>query len=70
MSQIITKFADDVGESKAKWAAAIEEEVVSFSKFMGNLQDPMARGELEDFEMALVRSYLIAKLTGKLDGGK
>lgn len=44
----------------------IEAEVEKFSDFMASLEDWRARGALNSPEKALLRTYLVQKLQGKI----
>jgi hypothetical protein len=46
----------------------IDAEVDRFSNYMATLADPMARGPLNRPERALVKTYIVQKLRGALDG--
>lgn len=54
-------------DSKEKRLAAIDDEVERFSKWMSKLDDPRARGALNNPERALLRTYLVQKMNGKLE---
>ena len=44
----------------------VEVEVEKFSSYMENLEDWRARGALNNPEKALLRTYLVQKLQGKI----
>ena len=44
----------------------IDAEVEKFSNFMAALEDPRARGALNNPEKALLRTFLVQKLRGKI----
>lgn len=54
------------GKSKEEILAALDEEVLRFSHYMANLEDPRARGALNNPEKALVKTYLVSKIREKL----
>lgn len=45
-----------------------DQEIDDFSKFMSTIGDWRAVGPLNSPERALIKTYLIQKLTGKIDG--
>ncbi len=46
---------------------ALDREVERYSKWISNLSDSRVSGPLNNPERALIKTYLIQKLTGKLD---
>jgi hypothetical protein len=56
------------GASKDEILKLLDQEVERFSTFMANLEDFRARGALNNPEKALIKTYLVQKLNGKLDG--
>jgi hypothetical protein len=52
--------------SKEEMLAEVNQEVEKFSEWMANLDNSLARGALNNPEKALVRTYLIQKLQGKI----
>lgn len=53
--------------SKEKRLAAIDDEVERFSKWLERLPDSRASGALSKPERALIKTYLVQKLAGKID---
>lgn len=47
--------------------AALDKEVERFSQWMATLADERARGALNNPEKALIKTYLVQKLSGKID---
>lgn len=54
------------GKTKEEISALLDEEVERFSVWMENLSDWRAKGALSKPEKALVKTYLVQKLTGKI----
>jgi hypothetical protein len=56
-------------ESKDKAAQneALDREVERYSKWLEVLPDERARGKLSNPEKALIKTYLVQKLSGKID---
>ncbi len=54
-------------DDRSKRGAALDDEVERFSKWMAKLEDPRARGALNNPERALLKTYLIQKLNGRLE---
>ena len=54
------------GKTKEEVSALLDEEVEKFSVWMENLSDWRAKGALSKPEKALVKTYLVQKLTGKI----
>lgn len=66
---VVVKFADEhAGKTREQLEPLLDAEVERFSAFMAALPDWKARGELRKDEKALIKSYLVARVTGKLDG--
>lgn len=53
-------------KSKEEQLALLDDEITRFSTFMANLPDSRARGALSNPEKALLKSYLVAKIRGRL----
>lgn len=56
------------GKAKEEVLVLIDAEVERFSTWMAVLPDSRARGALSNPEKALIKTYLVQKLTGKIDG--
>lgn len=68
MPDIILSLPDEHrGKTKEALLPVLEAEVERFSKWMAELDDPRAKGALSNPERALIKTYLVQKLTGKLD---
>lgn len=68
MKDVIAGFeTSHVGKTKEEQSVVLDQEVDRFSKYMENLSDWKAKGPLSPPERALLKSYLVAKLLGKLD---
>lgn len=63
------KLSVDGASTKEEVVSAIEEEIKKFSAFMGNINDPMAKGPLAQWEETILRTYLIHKFRGRIEGG-
>lgn len=69
MKDVVAGFeSHHLGKSKEQLSKVLDAEVQRFSRYMESIADPNAKGPLSNPEAALVKSYLVAKLTGKLDG--
>lgn len=69
VSTISVKWADPTAVdsmSKDQQVALIEREVEGFSAYMSGISDPRAAGPLTKPERALVTTFLVAKLRGKI----
>jgi len=67
MSEINISFSGDLAaQGREPQESAIDREVDTFSAFMANLGDWRSAGPLNAAERALIKSYLVARLTGKL----
>lgn len=53
---------------KEKLSAIFEKEIDDFSKYMSTIGDWKSVGELSLSERALIKTYLVQKYTGKVDG--
>lgn len=53
-------------KSKEELLGEVNIEVNRFSEFMASLEDWRARGALNNPEQALLRTYLVQKLQGKI----
>ena len=53
-------------KTKEELLAELDQEVEKFSIFMGNLEDWRVRGALNNPEKALLKTYLVNKIQGKL----
>lgn len=66
---VILKLADGIAsKSKEEQSKVLDEEVERFSQWLSNLPDKMVSGALNDPERALIKTYLVQKLRGALDG--
>ena len=63
----LTLKTELAGKTKEELLVIIDQEVDRFSKWMATLADERARGALNNPERALIKTYLVQKLTGKLD---
>jgi len=69
MSLKLTLSDATLPESAAQADKVVEAELALFEKYMcsGDVQEPM-RGPLMRVERAILKTYLMAKLNGRLDG--
>jgi len=68
MTDVTLKLAEEhSSKSKEEQLLLLDKEVDRFSKWMAELPDVRARGALSNPERALIKTYLVQKLTGKLD---
>jgi hypothetical protein len=71
LKRVLAGFANEhANKPKEELLKLLDEEVETFSSYMETLSDWRANGALSAPEKALVKSYLVAKLTNKLDGDK
>lgn len=71
MKDVIVRFADEhSAKTKAELSALLDQELDDFSKYMATIGDWRVVGPLNLSEKALIKTYLVQKLTGKIDGGK
>ena len=69
MPDIILKFSEELeSKSKEEKIDLFEKEVDRFSLWISNLQDQRVNGPLSKSERALVKTYLVQKYLGKIDG--
>lgn len=67
MREIEVSFSGELAtQGREPQESAIDREVESFSAFMSNLGDWRSAGPLNAAERALIKSYLVARLTGKM----
>lgn len=65
---VILKWADNLdAKSQQEQSEALDREVERFSQWLVKLPDNKASGALNNPERALIKTYLVQKLTGKLD---
>lgn len=64
MVSVIVENADK--KTKEETLEVVNQEVERFSNFMAALEDWRARGALNSPEKALLRTYLIQKIQGKI----
>jgi hypothetical protein len=57
------------GKTKEELSTVFDQEVERFSQYMSNMGDWRSAGPLSKFERALIKTYLIQKFSGKIDGG-
>lgn len=55
--------------SKEEQSKVLDEEVEAYSQWLAALPDSRAAGAMNSAEKALIKTYLIQKLTGKLGEG-
>lgn len=71
MKDIIVRFSDEhAAKGKEELSALLDVEVEDFSKFMSTIGDWKSVGPLAPSERALIKTYLVQKVTGKIDGGR
>lgn len=71
MKDIHVQFSEEhSGKKKEELLALLDREIDDFSNFMSTLGDWKSVGPLSPPERALIKTYLVHKVTGKLDGGK
>ena len=67
MADVIVGLAQEHStKSQGEVLSLLDEEVARFSSFMAQLGDSRAQGPLNNPEKALVKTYLVAKLRGKI----
>lgn len=70
MKDVVVRFTDEhAGKSKEELSTLLDREVEDFSKFMSTIGDWKSVGPLSPPERALIKTYLVQKLTGKIEGG-
>lgn len=57
-------------KTKEEISLLLDQEIDTFSNFMANIGDWKSVGALSNAERALIKTYLVQKLTGKLEGSK
>lgn len=68
MPDVILSLPDEHrGKQKEQLLEVLDREVERFSNWMAALDDPRAKGALSNPERALIKTYLVQKLTGKID---
>ena len=67
MDVILTWSKDLESQSKDSQSAALDREVERFSQWLSELPDSRVSGALNNAEKALLKTYLVQKLSGKLD---
>jgi hypothetical protein len=68
MKDVIVRFADEhQGKSKEELSAILDREIEKFSQYMSTIGDWKAVGPLSAPERALIKTYLVQKVTGKID---
>jgi hypothetical protein len=69
VKRVNAQFSEELSKApKEEQSKALDAEVERFSQFMENeVPDIIARGPLMTPEKALLKTYLVQKLTGKLD---
>ena len=58
----------DLEIPREKISSLLDQEIEDFSNFMATIGDWRAVGPLSPPERALIKTYLVQKLTGKIDG--
>lgn len=66
----LTLSTEHAGKTKEEISLLLDQEVENFSNYMANIGDWKSVGALSNAERALVKTYLVQKLTGKLEGSK
>lgn len=70
MKDVVVRFTDEhSGKSKEELSVLLDQEVEDFSKFMATIGDWKSVGPLSPPERALIKTYLVQKITGKIEGG-
>lgn len=54
------------GKTKDEILKAVDEDIEVFSNFMANLPDWRAQGALSNSEKALIRTFVVHKLKGRI----
>ena len=71
MKDLIVRFSDEHSNDDRKvLSKLLDQEIEDFSVFMSTLGDWKSVGPLNEMEKMLLKTYLVHKLTGKIDGGK
>lgn len=69
MADVILKLGDEhAGKTKEEILNLFEQEVDRFSAFMASLGDSRVSGHLIKQERHLLKTYLVQKFTGKIEG--
>lgn len=67
MKDIVIKFTEEQDKkSKAEVSAVIDQEIEDFSQYMASIGNPLESGPLHPAERMLLKTYLVAKYTGKV----
>lgn len=70
MKELTLQLPQDYqGKPKEELLALLDQEVEDFSKYMSTIGDWRSVGPLNHLERALIKTYLVQKVTGKIDGG-
>jgi hypothetical protein len=70
MKDLIVRFSEEhAAKGKEELSLLLDSEIEDFSRFMATIGDWRVAGPLTKMERALVKTYLVQKLTGKIDGG-
>lgn len=65
---IITTWSKDLdGQDRKIQNEALDREVERFSLWLSRLEDTRASGALNNPEKALIKTYLVQKMLGKID---
>ncbi len=71
MKDIIVRVSEDhSGKTKEELLALFDKEIDDFSEFMSTIGDWKSVGALNPLERVLIKTYLVHKVNGKIDGGK
>lgn len=66
---VILKWSPEAElKPKEEQSQILDQEVEAFSQWLAALPDSRASGALSNPERALIKTYLVQKLTGKLGG--
>lgn len=69
MTDVVLKVAEEhVGKTKEELSTLFDQEVERFSAFMSTVGDWKSAGPLNQLEKHLIKTYLVQKFTGKVDG--
>ncbi len=62
------KWSEDLKDKdREAQNAALDREVERYSKWLANMPDERAKGALNNPEKALIKTYLVQKLAGRLE---
>lgn len=68
MAGVLVQFAPEfLGKPRDELEKILDREVQDFSDFMKTIADPVGAGPLMPLERALIKTYLVHKIRGRVD---